>query len=187
MRGLLPAGQSALFYDFCLDDHVSDDHSLRQIDRILDLTKLRKHLVPSYNHTGRPSIDPELMIRMLCIGYGLAYTVQRDDYAKKPIEPPVPLWEKGERSDDTFCRCDFVFAPVQVHDTCAGGKHFERFRRAFKKQRTGIAKDNTIRYRAKQINCTTHSLKAYCCPNTTSRKAPRSVHDQHDRFNQLNE
>lgn len=58
MMGLLPAGQSALFYDFCLDDHVPDDHSLRQIDRILDLIKLRKHLAPSYSHTGRPLYRP---------------------------------------------------------------------------------------------------------------------------------
>ena len=69
MMGQLPAGQSTLFYDFCLDDHVPPDHFLRQIDRILDLSELRKHLAPSYSHTGRPSIDPELMIRMLIIGY----------------------------------------------------------------------------------------------------------------------
>jgi transposase len=69
MMGQLPAGQSTLFYDFCLEDHVPPDHFLRQIDRILDLSELRKHLAPSYSHTGRPSIDPELMIRMLIIGY----------------------------------------------------------------------------------------------------------------------
>jgi transposase len=69
MMGQLPAGQSALFYDFCLDDYVPQDHCLRQIDRFLDLSELRGHLAPFYSHTGRPSIDPELMIRMLIIGY----------------------------------------------------------------------------------------------------------------------
>lgn len=69
MMGQLPAGQSTLFYDFCLEDHVPNDHFLRQIDGILDLSELRKHLAPSYSHTGRPSIDPELIIRMLIIGY----------------------------------------------------------------------------------------------------------------------
>jgi transposase len=69
MMGQLPAGQSTLFYDFCLEDHVPHDHFLRQIDRILDLSELRKHLASSYSHTGRPSIDPELMIRMLIVGY----------------------------------------------------------------------------------------------------------------------
>jgi len=69
MMGQLPAGQSALFYDFCLDNYISQDHFLRQIDRILDLSKLRRHLAPYYSHTGRPSIDPELLIRMLIIAY----------------------------------------------------------------------------------------------------------------------
>ena len=69
MMGQLPAGQSALFYDFCLDDYIPQDHFLRQIDRILDLSELRKHLAPFYSDTGRPSIDPELTIRILIIGY----------------------------------------------------------------------------------------------------------------------
>jgi len=69
MMGQLPAGQSALFYDFCLDDYIPQDHFLRQIDRILDLSELRRHLAPFYSDTGRPSIDPELTIRILIIGY----------------------------------------------------------------------------------------------------------------------
>jgi len=95
MMGLLRAGQSALFYDFCLDDHVPYDHSLRQIDRILDLTKLRKHLAPSYSHTGRPSIDPELMIRMLRIGYGLAYTFRETIMRRNPSNPLCPFGKKA--------------------------------------------------------------------------------------------
>ncbi|MCH8163279.1 MAG: transposase [Proteobacteria bacterium] len=69
MMGQLPADQSALFYDFCLDDYIPQNHFLRQIDRILDLSELRRHLAPFYSHTGRPSIDPELIIRMLIIAY----------------------------------------------------------------------------------------------------------------------
>ncbi len=69
MMGQLPADQSALFYDFCLDDYIPQDHFLRQVDRILDLSELRRHLAPFYSHTGRPSVDPELIIRMLIIGY----------------------------------------------------------------------------------------------------------------------
>ena len=60
MMGQLPAGQTVLFYDFCLDNYISQDHFLRQIDRILDLSELRRHLAPFYSHTGRPSIDPDL-------------------------------------------------------------------------------------------------------------------------------
>jgi hypothetical protein len=47
----------------------SSDHLLRGIDRCLDLGELRHHLAPFYSHTGRPSIDPELMVRMLIVGY----------------------------------------------------------------------------------------------------------------------
>ncbi len=58
-----------LFYSFNLDTHVPPDHLLRGVDRFLDLGELRRHLAPFYSHTGRPSIDPELMIRMLIVGY----------------------------------------------------------------------------------------------------------------------
>jgi transposase len=61
--------QESLFYQFRLDDHVPADHMLRAIDRFLDLDGLRRHLAPFYSTTGRPSIDPELMIRMLLVGY----------------------------------------------------------------------------------------------------------------------
>jgi transposase len=63
------AGQDRLFYSFNLDDHVPQDHLLRGVDRFLDLGELRKHLAHFYSHTGRPSIDPELTIRMLLVGY----------------------------------------------------------------------------------------------------------------------
>ena len=60
-----------LFYDFCLDEHVPSDHMLRGIDRHLDLADLRQSLRPFYSHMGRPSVDPELMIRMLIVGYSM--------------------------------------------------------------------------------------------------------------------
>ncbi|MCP2080819.1 UNVERIFIED_ORG: transposase [Methylorubrum zatmanii] len=61
--------QGTLFYEFSLDTHVPADHLLRSIDRFVDLTGLRQELAPFYASTGRPSVDPELMIRMLIIGY----------------------------------------------------------------------------------------------------------------------
>jgi hypothetical protein len=54
-----------VFYEFCLEDRVPADHLLRKIDRFLDLRDLRQELAPFYSTMGRPSIDPELMIRML--------------------------------------------------------------------------------------------------------------------------
>jgi transposase len=48
-----------------IDANVSADHLLRSIDRFVDLSKLRRDLAPFYSTLGRPSIDPQLMIRML--------------------------------------------------------------------------------------------------------------------------
>ena len=69
MMGQLPAAQNALFYEFSLEQHISNDHLLRQVDQFLDFDSIRQHLTPYYSYTGRPSIDPELMIRMLLVGY----------------------------------------------------------------------------------------------------------------------
>jgi transposase len=69
MMGQQSGEQDRLFYFFNLNDHIPSDHLLRGIDRFLDLSELRRHLAPFYSHTGRPSIDPELMIRMLIVGY----------------------------------------------------------------------------------------------------------------------
>jgi transposase len=69
MMGERQVIQGALFYEFCLETHVPADHLLRAIDRFVDLGDLRTHLAPFYSSTGRPSIDPELLIRILLVGY----------------------------------------------------------------------------------------------------------------------
>src|SRR5512133_3735691 len=62
-------GEAQLFYIFSVDRHVPADHLLRRVDAVLDLSFIRTSLAEHYSHTGRPSIDPELMIRMLLVGY----------------------------------------------------------------------------------------------------------------------
>ena len=62
-------GQEALFYEFSLERHVPENHLLRSIDRLVELDGLRVELAPFYSAIGRPSIDPERLIRMLIIGY----------------------------------------------------------------------------------------------------------------------
>jgi transposase len=69
MMGHRQVEQAALFYEFSLEKHVPVDHLLRSIDRFVDLGEVRQELAPFYNSIGRPSIDPELMIRMLIVGY----------------------------------------------------------------------------------------------------------------------
>jgi transposase len=69
MMGPKQVAQGSLFYGFSIEDHVPKDHLLRRMDRFVDLSDIRRMLAPYYSSTGRPSIDPELMIRMLIVGY----------------------------------------------------------------------------------------------------------------------
>jgi transposase len=66
-----------LFYKVSLDAHVPADHLLRAIDRFIDLSELRRELAPFYSSMGRPSVDPELMIRMLIVGYRVGIRFER--------------------------------------------------------------------------------------------------------------
>ena len=108
MMGHRQVEQVALFYEFSLERHIPGDHLLRSIDRFVDLDQLRRELAGFYSRIGRPSIDPELMIRMLIIGYcfgvrserrlreevhlNLAYrgSAGSGSMAKSPITPPSP-------------------------------------------------------------------------------------------------
>jgi transposase len=77
MMGRLKSDQGQLFYEFHLNDAVPEDHLVRKIDAVLDLSWLRSELAPHYSSMGRPSIDPELMIRMLVVGYVFAIRSER--------------------------------------------------------------------------------------------------------------
>jgi transposase len=77
MMGRREGGQGQFFYSFKLDEVVPADHLVRQIDGVLDLDWVHKELAPYYSHTGRPSIDPVLMIRMLIVGYVFAIRSER--------------------------------------------------------------------------------------------------------------
>jgi transposase len=375
MMGRNDPDQKQFFYAFNLDDHVPKDHLLRHIDRFLDLSDLHDHLAPHYSHTGRPSIDPELMIRMLIVGYcfgirserrlceevslNLAYrwfcrlsiedpvpdhstfsknrhgrfrdaeafrhvfeqvlkrcmaeglvggegfavdasivkadaSRQRhrdndDDWGggravreylealetgtaptgksarmvstsdpaasytaapggpafyaystnylidtdhgiimdvepstanraqeaestktmiervedrfgikpqrligdtaygtaamlnwiveQKQIEPHTPVWDKAERQDGTYGRSDFTWDAEADCYRCPAGKLLQRYRRKFKQQRTGINKDNHIRYSASQHDCEACEHKPRCCPNVPCRKVTRSLYE----------
>jgi transposase len=77
MMGNRTVVQEALFYSFSLEGHVPQSHLLRAVDRFVDLNGIREKLRPFYSETGRPSIDPELMIRMLLIGYCMGIRSER--------------------------------------------------------------------------------------------------------------
>src|SRR5437016_1059101 len=77
MMGRLKRDQDKLFYSFCLDEAVPDDHGVRAIAAVLDLSWVHGELARYYSLLGRPSIDPALMIRMLIVGYVFAIRSER--------------------------------------------------------------------------------------------------------------
>src|SRR6202051_4361320 len=77
MMGRLEQDQGQLFYSFCLEEVVPDDHQVRAIASVLDLSWVYGELSPLYPALGRPSIDPVLMIRMLILGYAFGLRSER--------------------------------------------------------------------------------------------------------------
>src|SRR3977135_498355 len=77
MMGRLERDQGQLFYSFCLEEVVPDDHLVRAISAVLDLSWVYGELSPHYPALGRPSIDPVLMIRMLILGYAFGLRSER--------------------------------------------------------------------------------------------------------------
>src|SRR5271165_6665386 len=76
MMGQQPRTES-LFHYFRLEDQIPDDHLLRLIDQHVDLSFVREQLKDFYSPTGRPSIDPEVLLRLLLIGYLYGITSER--------------------------------------------------------------------------------------------------------------
>lgn len=77
MMGRLKRDQGQLFYSFCLEDAVPQDHLVRAIAGVLDLSWVHSELESYYSRLGRPSIDPALMLRMLIVGYVFAIRSER--------------------------------------------------------------------------------------------------------------
>ena len=116
MLGEQVGQQDRLFYEFDLEDRVPSDHLLRRLDAVLDLSWLRAELAPFYSHTGRPSVDPELMIRMLLVGY--CYSIRSERRLCQEVELNLAYrW---------FCRLGLEDA-VPDHSTFSVNRH-GRFR-----------------------------------------------------------
>src|SRR5260221_7379609 len=98
MMGRLKSDQGQLFYAFRLGDAVSEDHLVRKIDAALDLSWLRSELTSHYSSIGRLSIDPDLMIRMLVVGYVFAIAPMLNWLVEeKGIAPHIPVFDKSKR------------------------------------------------------------------------------------------
>ena len=116
MMGPAVGQQDRLFYEFDLDDRVPADHLLRRIDAVLDLSWVRSELAPYYSHTGCPSIDPELMIRMLLVGY--CYSIRSERRLCQDVSLNLAYW--------WFCRLGLEDR-VPSHGTFSVNRH-GRFR-----------------------------------------------------------
>jgi transposase len=116
MMGERTVMQEALFVGFSIERHVPADHLLRRIDRFVDLSGVRSHLARYYSDVGRPSIDPELMIRMLLVGY--CYGVRSERRLCEEVHLNLAYrW---------FCRLS-LDADVPDHSTFSKNRH-GRFR-----------------------------------------------------------
>src|ERR1700693_482095 len=91
MMGPRQIDQAALFYEFSLERHVPATSLLRAIDRFVDLSDVWSHLAPFYSSTGRPSIDPELLVRMLLVGYCYGIRSERRLCEEVHLKPRLPL------------------------------------------------------------------------------------------------
>ncbi|MBL3576210.1 IS1182 family transposase [Rhodovulum sulfidophilum] len=116
MMGPRQEAQPALFYEFFLDDHVPQDHLLRSVDRFVDLSSIRAYLAEFYSHTGRPSVDPELLIRMRLVGYCFGIRLERRVYEEVHLNLAY-RW---------FCRLD-LSDRAPDHSTFSKNRH-GRFR-----------------------------------------------------------
>src|ERR1700730_18624870 len=135
MMGRLKSDQGQLFYEFHLNHAVPEDHLVRKIDAVLDLSWLRSELAPHYSFMGRPSIDPELMIRMLVVGYVFAIRSERlicrevqvnlayRWFCKLGIEDAIPDHSAFSRARNERFRDGDVIRRVfeRIVETCLGG------------------------------------------------------------------
>jgi len=118
MMGRQGGDQSQLFYLFNLERRIAADHLLRRVNPIVTrvLANLREKLAPFYSDIGRPSIDPELMIRMLIVGY--CYGIRSERRLCEEVELHLAYrW---------FCRLD-LDDKVPDHSTFSVNRH-GRFR-----------------------------------------------------------
>jgi transposase len=116
MMGRLKQDQQQLFYSFRLEEAVPQDHPIRKIAAVLDLSWIRSELAPFYPEMGRPSIDPELMLRMLIIGY--AFAIRSERAICRDVQVNLAYrW---------FCGLS-IEAKIPDHSTFSRARH-ERFR-----------------------------------------------------------
>jgi hypothetical protein len=155
MMGRQTGDQSQLFYLFNLERRIPASHLLRLINPIVTqiLIELRAKLTPFYSEIGRPSIDPDLMIRMLIVGY--CYGIRSERRLCEELELHLAYrWFCRRRRGVYICPNNKV-----LHTS---GTAHEGYK---------------LRYRASKLDCEVCALKKQCCPKGPSREVPRDIHE----------
>jgi hypothetical protein len=96
---------------------------------------------------------------------------------KRGIEPHVKVFDKSERTDETFSRSAFANDPQADPYVCPAGTQLHKRRREFSALRSDVAKDGAIRYRASKFDCEACTLKPQFCPKEPAREVERSIHE----------
>src|SRR5580700_6726262 len=178
MMGRQDRDQGQLFYEFNLDDVIARDHLLRRMNGFVAaaLDDLHPQLRPFYSDIGRPSVDPELLIRMLIVGY--CYGIRHERrlceevklhlgyrwFCKLDLTDKVP-----HHSTFSINRLDFRFDRGRNVYICPAGKLLRTSGR--------VHSDHAIRYLASVPCCRECPLKPRCCPNMPSRRIARDVNE----------
>lgn len=166
MMGELAPPQSELFYEFCLEKHIPLEHLLRRIDQFLDFTGLRQHLQPFYSSTGRPSIDPELTMRILIIGY--CYGIRSERRLCEEVHFNLAYrW---------FCRLGLE-GEVPDHSTFSKNRHgrfrdSQLFRFAFESWWSGVWRKDWWRRRLCG-GCQSHQSRCASCTRVPGQRGHR--------------
>ena len=119
MMGRREARQGQFFYEFNLDEVVPPEHLVRKIDAVLDLGWVHSELAPYYSHTGLPSIDLELMIRMLIVGYVFAIRSGGASALKcRSIWPTAGFASRASRTRSRIIQCSRGPGTMRSSNNC---------------------------------------------------------------------
>src|SRR5512143_2780330 len=204
--GRLNHDQEQFFYSFRLDEAVPDDHPVREIAAVLDLSWVHSELAPYYPRLGRPSIDPVLMIRMLIVGYVFAIRSERALcrdvrvnlayrwFCGLSLEDKVPDHSAFSRARNERFRDSGIFRSVfeRVVGACikaglVGGEGFAVDASLIVADASGkvltttgklVNDGETLLYLARTRDCRGCVFKAQCCPMAPLRRIPRNIYEQ---------
>jgi transposase len=114
----------------------------------------------------RFDLKPDYIAGDVAYGTGkmLGWLVERE------IDPHIPVWDKGKRSDGTFSRADFAYDKERNIYICPEGKPLKTTGRLYE--------GKTFRYRASKFDCDRCALKQRCCPKTPARYVPRDINEE---------